>query len=180
MQWIYGPSQSNVDNLNNIRCDISRHFRNKKKAYLKAGIEELETNSKIKNIRDMCRGVNDIKKDYPPRSNIVKDDRGEWVADSLSILVVCRNYLSQILNVHGVIDIRQTEIHTAEALVPDPNASEVELAIEKLKSHISPGIDQLPGELIKQGIRQFAVRVISLLFPFGIRRNCLKRGRSLS
>ena len=44
MQWIQDPSQSTVDNLNNIRCDASRHFRNKKKAYLKAKIVELETN----------------------------------------------------------------------------------------------------------------------------------------
>jgi hypothetical protein len=34
-----------------LRRDASRHFRNKKKAYLKAKIEELETNSKIKNVR---------------------------------------------------------------------------------------------------------------------------------
>jgi len=39
MQWIQDPSQSNVDNLNNVRRDASRHFRNKKKAYLKAKIE---------------------------------------------------------------------------------------------------------------------------------------------
>jgi hypothetical protein len=50
LQWIQDPSQSNVDNLNNVRHDASRHFRNKKKAYLKAKIEELETNSKIKNM----------------------------------------------------------------------------------------------------------------------------------
>ena len=48
MQWIQDPSHSNVDNLNNVRRDASRYFRNKKKAYLKAKIEELETNSKIK------------------------------------------------------------------------------------------------------------------------------------
>jgi hypothetical protein len=48
MKWIEDPSQNNVDNLNNVRHDASRHFRNKKKAYLKAKIEELETNSKIK------------------------------------------------------------------------------------------------------------------------------------
>ena len=47
MQWIQDPSQSNVDNLNSVRRNASRHFRNKKKAYLKAKIEELETNSKI-------------------------------------------------------------------------------------------------------------------------------------
>jgi hypothetical protein len=33
--------------------------------------------------------------------------------------------------------------------VPEPSALEVELAIEKLKSHKSPGIDQIPAELIK-------------------------------
>jgi len=53
MQWIHDVSQSNVGNLNNIRRDASRHFRNKKKGYLKAKIEKLETNGKIKNIRDL-------------------------------------------------------------------------------------------------------------------------------
>ena len=43
--------------------------------------------------------------------------------------------------------------NTAEPLVPEPNASEVELAIEKLTSHKSPGIDQIPAELIKAGVR---------------------------
>ena len=57
MQWVHDPSQSNVDNLNNVRREANRHFRNKKKAYLKAKIEELETNSKIKNIRDLYRGI---------------------------------------------------------------------------------------------------------------------------
>ena len=32
MQWIQDPSQSHADNLNNVRRDASRHFRNKKKA----------------------------------------------------------------------------------------------------------------------------------------------------
>ena len=45
------PSQRNVDNLNNVRREASRHFRNKTKAYLKGKNEDLETNSKIKNIR---------------------------------------------------------------------------------------------------------------------------------
>jgi hypothetical protein len=48
-------------NLNNVRRDVRGHFRNKKKANLKAKIEELETNSKIKNIRDLCRSINDVK-----------------------------------------------------------------------------------------------------------------------
>ena len=52
MHWVQDPSQSNAENLNNVRREASRHFRNRKKAYLKAKIEELETASKIKNTRD--------------------------------------------------------------------------------------------------------------------------------
>jgi hypothetical protein len=52
MQWIQDPNQSNLDNMNNVRRDAGRHFRNKKKTYLKAKIKELETKSKMKNIRD--------------------------------------------------------------------------------------------------------------------------------
>jgi hypothetical protein len=45
------------------------------------------------------------------------------------------------------------DIHTAEPLVPEPSVFEFELAIEKLKSHKSPGIDQIPAELINSGGR---------------------------
>ena len=41
--------------------------------------------------------------------------------------------------------------------------SEVELAIGRLKSHKSPGIVQIPSELIKAGVEQFAWRFINLL-----------------
>jgi len=53
MQWVQDPNQSHVDNLNNVRYETSRHFRNKKKEYLKAKTDELETNSKIQNMRDL-------------------------------------------------------------------------------------------------------------------------------
>jgi hypothetical protein len=62
-------------------------------------------------------------------------------------------------------------------LVPEPSAFEVELAIEKLKSHKSPGIDQIPAEWIKARLEKFSMRSINL-FLFGIRRNCLRSGRS--
>jgi len=69
MQWLQDPNQSNVDYLNNVRREASRCFRNKKKEHLKAKIDELETNSKIKNITDLYREINDFKKGYKPRSN---------------------------------------------------------------------------------------------------------------
>jgi hypothetical protein len=85
---------------------------------LKSKIEELETNSKINNIRDLYRAINDVKKGHQPRSRRVKDEKGDLVADSHSIMARWRNNFSQILNVHGVSDVRQAEIHKAEPLVP--------------------------------------------------------------
>jgi len=163
MQWIQDPSQSNVDSLNNVRCEVSRHFRNKRKAYLRAKIEELETKSKIQNIRDLYRCINDFKKGYQPRCNIVKDEKGDLVADSHSIVARWRNYFSQIFNVHGVKGVGQAEIHTAEPLVPESSASEVELAIDKLKSYKSPGIDQIPAELIKVEGRTLCLEIHKLI-----------------
>jgi hypothetical protein len=62
LQWLQDPVQSNVDNLNNVGSEADRQLRNKKKEYMKAKIEELETNSKIKNIRSVCGGISDFKK----------------------------------------------------------------------------------------------------------------------
>ena len=69
LKWVRTQRQRNVEKLNNVRREASRHFSNKKKAYLKTRIEDLETNSKIKNIRDLYRGSNDFKKGYQPRTN---------------------------------------------------------------------------------------------------------------
>ena len=93
----------------------------------------------------MYRGINDFEKGYQPRCNRVKDEKVDLVADSHIIVARWRKYFSQLFNVHWVKDVRQAEKHTAELLVPEPSAAEVELAIDKLKSHKSPGIDEIPA-----------------------------------
>jgi hypothetical protein len=55
LQWLEVPNRINGDNLNDIRHEASRHFRNKKIEYLKEKNDELAKNSK-KNIRDLYRG----------------------------------------------------------------------------------------------------------------------------
>jgi hypothetical protein len=67
------------------------------------------------------------------------------------------------LNVHGAGGVRQTEIHTAEAFVPEPSASEVEVAIGKLKRYKSPGVDQIPAELIQAGGQTLCSEVHKLI-----------------
>jgi hypothetical protein len=53
--------------------------------------------------------------------------------------------------VHNVSDVRQIEVHTAEPLVPGPSCLEVKIAVAKLRKYKSPGIHQIPAELIQAG-----------------------------
>jgi hypothetical protein len=82
------PNEINVDNLNNVRCEASRHLKNRKKEYLKDKINTLETKSKNKNIIDL----NEFKRGYQPRSNLVKDENGDLFADSNIILNRWKSY----------------------------------------------------------------------------------------
>jgi hypothetical protein len=107
MLWLQDPNHSNVDNLNNVRREASRNFKNEKE-YLKTKIDELETSSKINNIKQLYKGINDFKRGYQPRINIVNDEKGDLATNSHSILVRCRTHFSQLLNGHGVNDHRKT------------------------------------------------------------------------
>jgi len=55
----------------------------------------------------LYRGINDFKKGYQPRTSIIKDEKGDLVADSQSNMARWRKYFSQLLNVHDVKDVRQ-------------------------------------------------------------------------
>jgi hypothetical protein len=93
------------------------------------------------------RGVNDFKKGYQPRTNIVKDKKGGFVADSHRSFARWRNHLSYVeCTLHGD-GVRRTEIQTAELLVPESSAFEVAMAVCKLKRHGSPGNNEIPADL---------------------------------
>jgi hypothetical protein len=51
MQCVQDPSESNVDNLNNVRSEVSIHYTNTLQDYLKAKIDEIGT------ISNTCIGV---------------------------------------------------------------------------------------------------------------------------
>jgi hypothetical protein len=97
----------------------------------------------------LYRVISDFKKGYQPRTNIVKDEKGDLVADSHNILDKWRNYFSELLNVHKDIDVRQAEIHAAEPLVPEASAFEIELPTEKLRRYKLPGTVEISAELFK-------------------------------
>jgi hypothetical protein len=80
----------------------------------------------------------------------------------------------------GLVMLGRQLIQTAEPIVPEPSAVEVEMAIEKLKSTNHQVLIKYRQNCLKHGVEQFAVISINLLILFGIGRNCLQSGRSRS
>jgi len=74
---------------------------------------------------------------YEPRNNIVKNKNGDLVADSHSILALCRKHFSKFWTVYGANDVRQAEIHTADPILPESRDFEFEMADKEIKRHKS-------------------------------------------
>jgi hypothetical protein len=125
---------------------------------LKDKINELESNSKNKNIRDLLRVIIEFKKGYQPRTNLVKDEKDDLLPDPHKIVNRWMNYFCQLLNVQRV-----TEIQTAEPFVPETSISEVEVSIGKLKCSKALGADTIPAELIQAGGKHYIPSSINLL-----------------
>jgi hypothetical protein len=62
LQLLQDLSELTGDKLNNTRGEASRHFRRKTREYLKDKTNELATNSKIKDIRDLYREIKEFKR----------------------------------------------------------------------------------------------------------------------
>jgi len=113
-----------------VRREASRHFRNRKKEYLNTKRDEVQNNSKIKNIRDFFRGINDFKPGYQLRTHIVGDEKG--LLQTPKVFWLGGGTISlQLFNLHGFNYVRQTEMHTTQPLVPEPIAFEFKTSIKK-------------------------------------------------
>jgi hypothetical protein len=138
-----------------LRCETTKTFRSKKREYLKGKINELEINNKSKNIRDLYTGINQFKKGYQPRINIIKDENDNLLADPQNVLNRQKNSFNNVLNVHGVHDVH-------EPLVPEPSLVEVETAVQKLRSYKSLGTDQILAKLIKARVKHCVLKCTNL------------------
>jgi hypothetical protein len=74
------------------------------KGIFEVKFNEHETDSKKKIIRDLYRGINEFKKCYLHRTDLLKDENRDLLAESHNILNRRKNYFCQLLNIHGVND----------------------------------------------------------------------------
>jgi hypothetical protein len=177
--WLQDPSVVKEDTCCNVRREASRHFRKKKREYLKDKITEIELNSKNENIKDLYRGITEFEKGYQPRTNLVMDERVD-LAEPQIILTRWKNYFCQLLNVHGPGSIRQTEIHTTVPFVTEPSAAEVEITIRELKRYSLQNqvLIRFQQNCVKHGGKKCVLICINLLCWYGTKKYFLTSGKS--
>ena len=68
-----------------------------------------------------------------------------------------RKHFSQPMNAQWVKDARQAKLYKEETPLAEQSDTVVDVAIEKLKRHKSPSMDQIPAEVIEAGRRKFSL-----------------------
>jgi endonuclease III-like uncharacterized protein len=76
-----------------------------------------------------------------------------------------------VLHVHGVNDVRQTEIQTTVLLLRESNFLEVETATENLKTHKSPSVFKIQIELIQAEGKTLRSQFQKLIHPIWNKHN---------
>jgi hypothetical protein len=116
--------------------------------------------SKQTKVLKTYQGINEFKKCYQCKTNFIKDENGDLLADSNNILNRC--FFCKLSNIHSINVVRDTEIHASETLVPEPSSSEVVIDIEKVKKYKWPGIGEITAALIQAGGNTFCSEIIKL------------------
>ena len=81
-------------------------------------------------LKSICKRLNTTKyskfqkilHNFGSMKELVKDEKGDLVADSHRILARWRNYFSQLLNVHRVNDVWQPKTYAVKLLTPESSA----------------------------------------------------------
>jgi hypothetical protein len=143
LTWLQVKDEGSHQVFSDAAKATGRSIRQKKAAYLKGKINEIETNSQRNNVRAMYIGINSHRKGFQARLNVVRNEEGNLVADAQGVLKKWKDHFSKILNVHKGHEQETTanEVHTAEPHVPKPSLAEIVNAIKKLKNNRAPGMD---------------------------------------
>ena len=124
--------------------EIQTTARRDKNSHLTQLCKEIEDHSN--NSRSLFKGVKDLTSKSAPRLAVIKDENGKVLTESEEIKDRWKRYYEGLFASREVEPGEPIDIQAEE---PDILLSEVSKAIQKLKANKSPGIDEIPGELLK-------------------------------
>lgn len=129
-----------------------------KARWLEQQCEDIERYHGECRTREVYKLIKNINKKWQPRLTAIKDDNGTVLMEKSQILQRWTKYCSALYEEQLDHDTAAETIKELEAISPpvvtsedDIMEEEVRKAIKRLKNNKSPGIDNISGEMLKQG-----------------------------
>ena len=111
--------------------------------------------------RKLFNKAKEITREFQPSLKVIKDKNGEVLTENKEILDRWREYCSNMYSAAQNQDASgQQTIYTEEE--PEPLLDEIRWALDQISNGKSPGCDEVPIELIKEG-KESSLRLYHLI-----------------
>ena len=131
--------------------EIKRSVRKDKKQFIEDKCKEMEDHNSKHEDRQLYQKVNELTKEFRPSLKVIKDKNGQVLTENNQILGRWREYCSQMYSAPQNSEVSDVENEIEEELEPEPLLDEIRWALNNINDGKSPGCDDVPIELIKEG-----------------------------
>ena len=131
----------------NYQAQFQKNARRDKRNYLEAECRKIEGKNQQGKTRDMFRKIMEVTGSFSPRMNVIKNAKGIELIEGEKIKEGWREYVEKLYKRDPTMGC----VFAPPQFQPEPPIllEEVRQAIQQLANNKSPGIDDLPIELIK-------------------------------
>ncbi|XP_068691590.1 uncharacterized protein [Montipora foliosa] len=143
---------------------VKKEMVKAKEKWIQEQCEDIETNLMKNNSKKAYDTVKTLTKSKQSKVNTIKDKKGETIIERSKILERWTEYCSElyIYELQGdarVLDTPESQSDDSEDLILK---SEIEEAVKMLKKGKSPGVDNIPGELIQAGGQHMTTALLNI------------------
>lgn len=140
-------------------------IKKKKRAYMNLIMTKAEENFRDRNPREAYRSINFFKRGYQPKTTLCRAQDGELLAEKGKVMDRWRQYFQKLLNLNAQLTHPDARLETSrnEHNIDLPTMEDTRKAIIKLKNNKAPGLDNIPGELLKHGGSQLVAKLHELI-----------------
>jgi endonuclease/exonuclease/phosphatase family metal-dependent hydrolase len=139
------------------RLEKSVHKRKKRESEKKK-LEILEQTRRSNDVRKFYKSVNESRKPFKPKNYLIRGINGDIITEQSEILERWAQYFENHINQNTIAATESTtntttnfNNHSTNLEENPPTIDEIEAAILKLQNNKSPGDDNIPAELFKEG-----------------------------
>jgi len=136
-----------VQEYHHKRKEAHKIIRNKKKLYINNVTELIEDDQKNNNTRNMYQTINQFKKGYQQKFNMIRNKKGELAINTKERAEIWKEYFDKLLNTEEtmeLIKIGNREINEVE--LEELTIEDVKKAMRNLKNNKAAGTDGIHPE----------------------------------